>query len=177
MPHQAAAAAAAQTAKIGHGDRNQRIDTGSKIQGHASHKDPEQGPEHGPTEERPHSGGSGFKHLPGRTGYGQTFFLPGRVAQRVAINVFISELDGHPGRRVAADSGKARSVEDDGPVLVRSQKRGQRFCRPPAAPPGGLNGKIQGALDIAGHKLPVLAGVHQRERYEVLAGSAPPVPG
>ena len=60
-----------------------------------------------------------FRHFPGRAGHGQALFLPGRIAQRVAVDVFIAQLDGHPGRRVAADSGQARSVEDHGAVLVR----------------------------------------------------------
>ena len=69
--------------------------------------------------------------------------LPFRIAQGITIHVFIAELHGHPGRRVAADSGQARSVKDDEPVPVRPQEFGHGLpCTATVAQPVGSMGNL-----------------------------------
>jgi hypothetical protein len=47
--------------------------------------------------------------------------LPRRDPMRVAKDVGVTQLNGHPGRRVAAGSCKSRSVKDDELILIGAQ--------------------------------------------------------
>ena len=86
-------------------------------------KDPQHGPDHGPAFEP--AGSIGLRRViaqpQGIAGHRQALALPFRQPQGIAVHVFITQLDGHPGRRVAPDSGQARSVKHHQPVLVRPQ--------------------------------------------------------
>ena len=116
----------------------------------------------------PHRGGSGFNHLPVAHWLRADLFpaRPGSPAGRdKRFYIRVGRPPGPPSRCGLRPSPLSK---DDGPVFVRPQKHGQRFFRPPAAPPGGLNGKMQGALDIAGHEFPVLAGVNQEKTMRFL---------
>ena len=67
--------------------------------------------------------GKGSFRKSGRgTVHRQSLRVPLRVAQRIAVNILVTELYGHTGRRVAADSCQARSVKHDETILVRSQE-------------------------------------------------------
>ena len=62
------------------------------------------------------------------------------------------------------------------PVPVRPQQGRQAALGPPPGPGGGLQGKIDRALDMAAAILPVLAGVHQEYLGAGAAGKVQPVP-
>ena len=48
--------------------------------------------------------------------------VPLGITQGIAINIRITHLHGHPGRRVAADSCQTRSVKHNKTILIRSQQ-------------------------------------------------------
>ena len=153
------------------GDGNHRVNTRGEVKCDPACEDPQKGPDHGPSVQR--TGRLDRIRCPGEA-CGSTFdrkaqLVPFRQPQGVAIDAFIPKLNGHPGRRVAADSGQARSVKNDLPVFVRAKEFFQRVRLAPARPPGRFHREIDRSAYVPGAVLPLLAGVHQQKIRRCLA--------
>jgi hypothetical protein len=101
---------------------------------------------------------------------GQAQLFPIWQPFRVAIDVFITEANGQPGRRVAADSGETVSVKYYLPLLVGSEELFHLGPSPRRilGPPSGGYRQIYRVLNVLPLVFPLLPGIHEKERSGIL---------
>src|SRR3990170_1270399 len=115
MANQFSLAFPTSTAKIGDGNRDQRVDARSQIKSNTACKDSQKGPDHRPTNNRSRFFGlRGHLKEPCRSSlYRKPLGMPFWIAQGITIDLFVAKLNGHPGRRVTTDSCQSCSVKYD----------------------------------------------------------------
>jgi hypothetical protein len=88
----------------------------------------------------------------------------------VAIDVFITEANGQPGRRVAADSAETVSVKYYLPFLVGSEEFFHLAPGPRRilGPPSGVYRQIYRVLNVLPLVFPLLPCIHEKERSGIL---------